>query len=195
MKTAQEYLESTRRLKFNAYAQGKKIESPMDHPLIRPSLNAVAMTYELAHDPVHQHLTTATSHLSGKRINRFTHIHRDQNDLVNKVKMQRLLGQKTGTCFQRCVGMDAINALSSTTFEMDQSLGTNYHQRFNDFLKHIQENDLVCDGAMTDPKGDRSKRPSQQSDPDLFLHVVKEQSDGIVVRGAKCHQTGALNSH
>lgn len=195
MKTAQEYLESARRLKFNAYAQGKKIESPMDHPLIRPSLNAVAMTYELAHDPAHQHLTTATSHLSGQRINRFTHVHRSTNDLVSKVKMQRLLGQKTGTCFQRCVGMDAINALSSTTFEMDRSLGTTYHRRFNDFLQHVQDEDLVCDGAMTDPKGDRSKRPSQQADPDLFLHVVKEQADGIVVRGAKCHQTGALNSH
>jgi 4-hydroxybutyryl-CoA dehydratase/vinylacetyl-CoA-Delta-isomerase len=195
MKTAQEYIESIRRLKCNAFALGKKMEAPADHPLIRPSLNAVAMTYELAHDPAHQNLMTATSHLSGKRINRFTHIHRDQSDLVSKVKMQRLLGQKTGTCFQRCVGMDAINALSSTTFEIDQSLGTNYHQRFNDFLKHIQDNDLVCDGAMTDPKGDRSKRPSQQSDPDLFLHVVKDNADGIVVRGAKCHQTGALNSH
>lgn len=195
MKTAQEYIESIRLLKFNAFALGKKIDAPADHPLIRPSLNAVAMTYELAHDPAHQNLMTAQSHLSGKRINRFTHIHRDENDLVSKVKMQRLLGQKTGTCFQRCVGMDAINALSSTTFEIDQNLGTHYQQRFNDFLRYIQDNDLVCDGAMTDPKGDRSKRPSQQSDPDLFLHVVKENADGIVVRGAKCHQTGALNSH
>ncbi len=195
MKTAQEYMESIRRLKVNAFAQGKKIETPADHPLIRPSLNAVAMTYELAHDPACQHLTTATSHLTGRRINRFTNIHRDNSDLVNKVKMQRLLGQKTGTCFQRCVGMDAINAVESTTFEVDRSRGTCYHQRFKEFLKYIQDNDLVCDGAMTDPKGDRGKRPSQQADPDLFLRVVQEKPDGIVVRGAKCHQTGALNSH
>jgi 4-hydroxybutyryl-CoA dehydratase/vinylacetyl-CoA-Delta-isomerase len=133
--------------------------------------------------------------LTGRRINRFTNIHRDNSDLVNKVKMQRLLGQKTGTCFQRCVGMDAINALERTTFEIDQSRGTCYHQRFKEFLKYLQDNDLVCDGAMTDPKGDRGKRPSQQADPDLFLRVVQEKPDGIVVRGAKCHQTGALNSH
>ena len=195
MKTVQEYIESIKRLSFNAYALGKKIETTVDHPLIRPSLNAVAMTYELAQDSDHQHLMTATSHLTGNRINRFTHTHRDQGDLVNKVKMQRLLGQSTGTCFQRCVGMDAINALASTTYEMDLSHGTDYHRRFNDFLKHVQENDLVCDGAMTDPKGDRNKRPSQQADPDLFLHVVEERAGGIVVRGAKCHQTGALNSH
>ncbi|MBI5894743.1 MAG: 4-hydroxybutyryl-CoA dehydratase, partial [Desulfobacterales bacterium] len=55
--------------------------------------------------------------------------------------------------------------------------------------------DLVCDGAMTDPKGDRSLPPHQQADPDLYLRVVRERPDGIVVRGAKAHQTGALNSH
>ena len=48
---------------------------------------------------------------------------------------------------------------------------------------------------MTDPKGDRSKRPSDQSDPDLFTHVTEKRSDGIVIRGAKAHMTGGVNSH
>ncbi len=195
MKTAQEYIDSIKQLRLNAYSFGKKIDCPAEHPLIRPSLNAVAMTYEVANNPEYQDVATANSHLTGDRINRFTNIHRSTADLVSKVKMQRLLGQKTGTCFQRCVGMDALNALESTTFEIDQAQGTDYHQRFNKFLQYVQDNDLVCDGAMTDPKGDRSKRPFQQSDPDLFLHVVKDLQDGILVRGAKCHQTGALNSH
>ncbi len=195
LKTAQEYFESIKKLKFNAYALGKKIDCPVEHPLVKPSLNAVAMTYELAGEPSCQSLTTAVSHLTGQTVNRFTHIHRSTGDLVNKVKMQRLLGQKTGTCFQRCVGMDAMNALASTTYEIDQEKGTDYHRRFNDFLRYVQENDLVCDGAMTDPKGDRGKRPGDQDDPDLFLRVVEEREGGIVVRGAKCHQTGALNSH
>lgn len=195
MKTAKEYIDSIKTMKFNAYILGKKVDCPADHPLVRPSLNAVAMTYELALDPEFQHLTTVTSNLTGKRVNRFTHTHQSTHDLVNKVKMQRLLGQKTATCFQRCVGMDAINALSITTYEMDQDLGTEYNKRFIDFLKYVQENDLVCDGAMTDPKGDRGKRPYQQEEKDVFVHVVEEREDGIVVRGAKCHQTGALNSH
>ena len=59
----------------------------------------------------------------------------------------------------------------------------------------MQENDLTVDGAMTDPKGDRSKAPHEQEDPDLFLRVVERRPDGIVVRGAKAHQTGILNSH
>ena len=109
--------------------------------------------------------------------------------------MQRLLGQKTGSCFQRCVGMDAINALWSVTWETDQARGTHYHERFRTYVQFLQDEDLVADGAMTDVKGDRGKSPSQQADPDLYLHIVERRDDGIVVRGAKAHQTGACNSH
>jgi 4-hydroxybutyryl-CoA dehydratase/vinylacetyl-CoA-Delta-isomerase len=109
--------------------------------------------------------------------------------------MQRKLGQLTGTCFQRCVGMDAINSLYSVTFEIDRAQGTYYHQRFKDFLIRMQEANYVIGGAMTDPKGDRSKAPADQDDPDLFVRVVERRADGVVLRGAKMHQTGCLNSH
>jgi 4-hydroxybutyryl-CoA dehydratase/vinylacetyl-CoA-Delta-isomerase len=155
----------------------------------------VAKTYELSHEDAHSDLMTATSNLTGQTVNRFCHLHQSTDDLVRKVRMQRLLGQKTAACFQRCVGMDAINAIDSVTFEMDHKLGTAYHGRFRDYLRWIQDNDLVVDGAMTDPKGDRSLRPSLQPDPDMYLHVVDETNEGIVVRGAKAHQTGAVNSH
>ncbi|WP_130861410.1 4-hydroxyphenylacetate 3-hydroxylase family protein, partial [Bacilliculturomica massiliensis] len=133
--------------------------------------------------------------LTGKKINRFGHLHQSTEDLKNKVKMQRLLGQKTASCFQRCVGMDAFNAVFSTTFETDEKCGTNYHENFKKFLTMVQDEDLTVDGAMTDPKGDRSKSPSQQADADLFVHIVERREDGIVVSGAKCHQTGSINSH
>jgi len=195
MKTGQQYEESLRQMNFRVYVQGELVDNPVDHPIIRPSMNSVKMTYELAENPEYQDLMTATSHLTGEKVNRFCHLHQDQGDLVKKVKMQRLMGQKTAACFQRCVGMDAINAVDSTTFEMDQKLGTNYHERFTNFLLQMQKEDWVVDGAMTDPKGDRNLAPSKQADPDLFLHVVERREDGIVVRGAKAHQTGAINSH
>jgi 4-hydroxybutyryl-CoA dehydratase/vinylacetyl-CoA-Delta-isomerase len=140
-------------------------------------------------------LITAVSHLSGKKINRFTHIHHSVEDLVKKVKMLRMISLKTGTCYQRCVGFDAMNALYSTTFEMDQKLGTKSHEKFKNFLLQVQENDWMVAGAMTDPKGDRSLSPSKQVDPDLFCHVVKQDDKGIWVKGAKMHMTGMVNSH
>ena len=193
--TAAEYIESLRKLNTRVYLFGEKIDNWVDHPIIRPSINCVAMTYALAQNPEYEEIMTAKSNITGKTINRFTHLHQSSDDLIKKVKMQRLLGQKTASCFQRCVGMDAFNAVYSTTFEIDEKYGTAYHDRFVKFLEMVQEEDLTVDGAMTDPKGDRAKAPHQQDDPDLFLHIVERREDGIVVRGAKAHQTGSINSH
>ena len=193
--TGEAYIESIRKLNMQVYMFGKKVENPVDDPILRPSLNSVRMTYDLAQKPEYQDLMTAVSSLTGERVNRFTHIHQSAEDLVKKVKMQRLLGQQTAACFQRCVGMDAFNAVYSTTYEIDKKHGTHYFENFRKFAAYVQENDLTVDGAMTDPKGDRSKAPHEQADPDLFLHIVERREDGIVVRGAKAHQTGVLNSH
>ncbi|MEA4813693.1 MAG: 4-hydroxyphenylacetate 3-hydroxylase family protein [Oscillospiraceae bacterium] len=192
--TGNEYIESIRKMKTQVYMFGKKVASPVDDPILRPSLNSVRMTYDLALMPEYEDLMTVVRD-DGKRINRFTNIHRSTDDLVKKVKMQRLLGQKTAACFQRCVGMDAFNSVFSTTYETDKKYGTGYHDNFMKFLAYVQDNDLTVDGAMTDPKGDRSLAPHAQADPDLYLRVVERRSDGIVVRGAKAHQTGILNSH
>jgi 4-hydroxybutyryl-CoA dehydratase/vinylacetyl-CoA-Delta-isomerase len=195
MMTAQQYEESLRRLNLVVYMFGKQLDDVVDNPIIRPSMQAVAKTYDMAHRPEHEDIMTATSHITGQKINRFTHIHQSIEDLVKKSKMGRLLGRETGCCFQRCVGMDALNTLSIVTFNMDTELGTEYHRRFTKYLEYVQENDFTCDGAMTDPKGDRSLPPHKQPDPDHYLHVVEARDDGIVVRGAKAHQTGAVNSH
>ena len=193
--TGEEYIESIRKLNMEIYMFGKRVENPVDDPILRPSLNSVRMTYALAQRPEHEDIMTAVSPETGKRINRFTHIHRSTEDLIKKVKMQRLLGQQTAACFQRCVGMDAFNAEYSTTYEMDQKYGTHYFENFKNFMFYCQENDLTVDGAMTDPKGDRGLAPHAQADPDMYLHIVERRPDGIVVRGAKAHQTGIINSH
>jgi len=195
MMTGERYVESIREKKMEIYMFGEKISSAADHPMLRPSLNSVKATYDLAEMPEYEDLMTVTSHLSGKKINRFCHIHQSTDDLVKKVKMQRLLGQKTAACFQRCVGMDAINAVYSTTFECDAEHGTSYHKNFLKYLELVQDNDWTLDGAMTDTKGDRGKGPKEQSDLDQYLRVVERRADGVVVRGAKAHQTGMTNSH
>ena len=155
--TGAQYIASLRKLNTRVYMFGKKIDNWVDHPIIRPSINCVAATYDLAHDPQYEDLMTATSSLTGHKINRFTHLHQSPDDLVKKVKMQRLLGQKTASCFQRCVGMDSFNAVYSTTYEIDQAHGTHYHENFKKFLIMVQDQDLTVDGAMTDPKATAPK--------------------------------------
>ncbi|MEW6082239.1 MAG: 4-hydroxyphenylacetate 3-hydroxylase N-terminal domain-containing protein [Bacillota bacterium] len=193
--TAGEYLDSLRRMKPTVYILGERVDSPTEDPHIRASINATAATYELAFDQEYRHIALVESPLTGGMINRFNHVASSIEDLVARVKINRVLGQRVGTCFQRCTGLDGLSALSITTYNMDRRYGTQYHQRFLGFLRYMQENDYSGHIAVTDVKGDRSKRPHQQADPDLYLRVVERNEDGIVVRGAKAHQTGSLNSH
>lgn len=193
IRTGEDYIQSLRGRDLKIYLFGELVKEPVDHPMIRPSINAVAETYDLA--VREEELASAHSSITGLTVNRFLHIAESAQDLVLQNKMQRKLGQNTGTCFQRCVGMDALNSLHSTTFEIDEKHKTNYHKRFLEFVKMVQKENLVIGGAMTDPKGDRSKGPAEQDDPDLFTRVVAKDDKGIYVSGAKAHQTGCINSH
>lgn len=193
IETGADYLQSLRGRNLNIWLFGEKVAEPVDHPMIRPSINAVAKTYDLAIEQ--PELGAVVSPLTGERVSRFLNICTSAPDLVKQNKMQRKLGQLTGTCFQRCVGMDAFNALYSTTFDLDAAGNTEYHSRFVAFLTEMHKGNYVVGGAMTDVKGDRSKAPHQQDDPDLFVHVTKRTDKGVYISGAKAHQTGCINSH
>lgn len=195
MRTGKQYLDSMKDMKLEAHVLGKKVGDLPGHGLVEPSQAAVAFTFDCAHEDKTEELFCVESSICNETINRFTHLHQSADDLVNKVRMQRYCGIKTSCCFQRCVGLDAANAVFSTTYDCDAKHGTDYHQRFIDYWSWIQKNDLVVDGAMTDPKGDRGKRPKDQADPDLFVRVKERRQDGVVISGAKLHQTGMLNSH
>jgi len=195
LKNGAEYMESLRILNPVIYYKGERIKDVTRNPATAPHVRSAAMTYALANSEEYRELATATSHLTGHRISRFTHVHQNMEDLIKKIKLFRVLGQKTGSCFQRCVGLDGINAVYTIAYEVDQRHGTDYFERFKKWLTHIQDENLMVVGAMTDPKGDRSKSPANQPDPDQYVHVVERRDDGIVIRGAKLHMTGAVNSH
>ncbi len=179
------YLDSIKNRDLKIYLMGELIKEPLDHPIIRPSIEAMAETYELAvREP---ELASATSPYTGEKINRFLHIAESNEDLFLQNKMQRKLGQLTGT--------DAFNALHSVTFEIDEKHNTEYHKNFINFLTEMHKYNLVIGGAMTDVKGDRSKLPHEQEDEDVYLRIVKRTEDGVYVKGAKAHQTGCINSH
>jgi 4-hydroxybutyryl-CoA dehydratase/vinylacetyl-CoA-Delta-isomerase len=191
--TGKDYKESLKGRGLKVWLFGELVEEPSEHPMIKPSVNAVAETYDLAvREP---ELASAISPLTGERINRFLHIAMSAHDLVMQNKMQRKMGQNTGTCFQRCVGMDAFNALYSVTYEMDEQCNTSYHARFIEFLTAMHRQNLVIGGAMTDVKGDRGKAPHEQADPDMFVHISRRTDEGVYIKGAKAHQTGCINSH
>ena len=187
LKTFDDYYNRLEKMAPNLYLGAEKIRRT--HDCLDGGIRIVRETFDRAHDPEYEALCTAKSHLSDEKINRFCHIHQSVDDLLSKQQMTRALCHRIGGCIQRCMGVDALNALSVITYEMDQAIGTDYDKRFREYLTYFQENDLVASCAQTDSKGDRLKRPHQQEDPDLYVRIVESRSDGIVVRGAKINIT------
>ncbi|MCE5254059.1 MAG: aromatic ring hydroxylase [Actinomycetia bacterium] len=177
------YRDRLVKMRPNVYLHGKKVDRSGD--FMRGGLYCLKQTFDCALDPKYEDVVTATSHLSGEKISRFTHIHQSVDDLLKKQLMTKLLCHRVGGCIQRCMGVDALNALAVVTYDCDQANGTGYYERFLKLLRYWQDNDLVGCCAQTDVKGVRGLRPSEQPDPGQYLRIVEVKSDGVIVRGAK----------
>ena len=188
MKTGAEYLKKLSEMKPNVIINGETIGR--DDPRLQSVANTMAMTLDKVDDPDFKDLLTVKSEEFGT-INRYTHIHQSVDDLLKKQELTRNICRLSGGCIFRCMGIDAMNALSIITHRAEAMTGQPYNQRFKEYLKFWQKNDIIGCCAQTDVKGNRALRPHQQADPDLYLHVVERRDDGIVVRGAKNHITAA----
>jgi len=195
IKTKEEYIESIRALKPTAYMFGERLTNIVDNPRLRAGIEATAATYEMASKEENRDLFITTSPLINEPVSRFNLPPSSIEDLVARVKVNRKMANFVGTCHQRCTGLDCLSSLSIVTYDIDQKYGTSYNKNFIEFLKYMQKNDLTGNAGVTDVKGDRSLNPHEQPDKDMFLRIVEKRDDGIVVRGAKAHQTGSLSSH
>ncbi len=189
LRTKEQYLDALFNMKPNIYIGGEKVGR--EDPRLKPGINVLGFTYDVAHNSSWKGLATAQSTLTGEEINRWAHLPQNPYDLLQKQKLIRLASRRVGGCIQRCMGHDALNALAICTREMDLTKGTDYYSRFIKYLHYIHKNDIDSCCAQTDSKGDRLKRPSEQANPDAYVHVVEERNDGIVVSGIKMSITQA----
>lgn len=190
-----DYRESLRRLKPVVWLDGRRVESVADEPALAPGVNALAYTYDFARDAALAPVALAAQARRGKVVPRMLHIDESAGDLLNKLEAVRLLCQETG-CAQRYLAHDALNALAQVSARLDNAKGTTEHRtRFDAYLAHVQDQDLALGIAMTDAKGDRSRKPHQQANPDSYVHVVERNARGIVISGTKAIVTGAPLMH
>ena len=186
MKTGKEYKESLQKMKPNIYKFGELIKDVTTHPVTKRTIEGHAQIFDASLKDEYKNILTTKSSITGSRVSRYLSIIKSAEDMIANVRMKRLMFNLTGTCTGgRCAGFNALNSMWATTFEMDKEIETDYHKRFKNWLRTAQESDITLSGALTDPKGNRSKSPSNQKDPDLNLHLVEKKEKGIVVRGAK----------
>ena len=193
--TGEEYRESLRRYKPVVYVDGRLVESVADEQAFRPGVNALAFTYDYALRPELVPIALATQSERNRVVSRMLHVNESSGDLLNKLEAVRVLCQETG-CAQRYLAHDAVNGLAQAVARIDDARGTTeLTARFKAYLADVQDRDLSLGVAMTDAKGDRSKRPHEQSNPDTYVHVVERNAKGIVISGTKAIVTGAPYMH
>lgn len=202
--TGADYRESLRRYRPRVFVDGRQVDNVADERAFQPGINALALTYDFAHEARYAPIMTALQHTSGKRVNRLTHINTSAGDLLNKLEAVRLICQETG-CAQRYLTQDALNAIGQVSARIDDARGRAAGQgeatgRWLDYLHRVQDQDLTLGVAMTDAKGDRSQRPHQQANRDSYMHIVERNvvqngQRGIVISGAKAIVTAAPYVH
>jgi 4-hydroxybutyryl-CoA dehydratase / vinylacetyl-CoA-Delta-isomerase len=195
-----DFRETLRRYKPRVFLDGQTVASVADEPGFAPGINAIALTYDYALKPRYAPIMTAVQHTTGKLVNRLTHINTSSGDLLNKLEAVRLVCQETG-CAQRYLTHDALNAIGQVSARIDDAKGSTEHSaRFRDYLHRVQDQDLTLGIAMTDAKGDRSKRPHEQANVDSYVHIIERNVRrngrlGIVISGTKAIVTGAPYMH
>jgi len=193
--TPEQFEESLKSLKPRVFMNGKLVENFLENKNTRTVVESNKASYAWALDPEYKDIMSCYSPLIDDVVNRYTHVSASIDDLVKKADAGTFTAEMLGTCIYRCVGYDAFHSLASTTWEMDRDLGTQYHPRFLEYLKMVQQKDLSVAGALTEPRGKRNQKTLDWPDPYLSLKIVDKTDDGIIVRGAKINISGAYASH
>jgi aromatic ring hydroxylase len=193
MRTPEQYLASLRDGRRVIY-RGEVVPDVTTHPHFSRSARHLTVDFRVAEDPAYRPVAIVDDSDSGVPISRYFHIPRTPNDLRDR---SRLITESTRAAWSfvpliKEIGTDALFALLIVTGEMDRQINTAFLPRVQAFYRRCRDSDLAMAVAQTDAKGDRSKRPSEQLQPDLYVRVVERRRDGIVVRGAKAHTTNAI---
>ncbi len=191
--TGAEYIESLRDGR-EVWMDGERVEDVTAHPAFAGMIKAVARMYDMQHEDRYRDELTYTD-AEGVCRSRFYKLPETHADLVNRRHMTTSILNEVGSTMDR-FGDETVTPLFVMHDRKDllDQYDSRYHANVVRWLDRLQRTNLFMSSANTDLKGDRSKQPYQQPDPDHYLRVVEERADGIVVSGAK-YETGASYAH
>lgn len=197
LRTKQEYFQSLNDGRY-IFFKGQKVENVATHPQLGRVARHLSLEFEIPEIERYRELATFdpqddSRKTKGERYSRYFKIPRSSDDLLLRSQLIDLGTRLSSTVVLliKEIGTDCLFALNLLSKSIDQKLSTKYAERVSKFHAYCMTNDLAMAVAQTDVKGDRSLGPFDQPDPDYYLHVVDQNSDGIIVRGAKAHTTYA----
>jgi 4-hydroxybutyryl-CoA dehydratase/vinylacetyl-CoA-Delta-isomerase len=184
LRTAAQFLDDLRDDR-EVYYRGERVKNVSEHPELSLAVRHASIDFELSEDPRLRELTTYSEPGEGE-CSAFYRVPRSAEDLTRRSHLIETATARGGTLVTliKEIGTDALFSLMWLLSEAGETEGFN---RLKDFHQKARRGDLALAVAQTDVKGDRSRRPADQLDPDMYLRVISRNADGVVVRGAKAH--------
>lgn len=196
LKTGTQYKDSLKAMRPNVYKFGKLITDVTIDLNTKFQIDFIAQCYDMSFQEKYAELFTTTSHITGEPIHRWNSLMQTAEDVIHDAKMKREQYHICGACpAVTCVGWSALNALWSATYDCDRECGTSYHERIKKYWEYMQKNALALSGAITDAKGNRTQKPSEQQYINANVHVEEVAAEGIVVSGYKVQIAGVSSAN
>jgi len=175
MMTGDEYRESLDDGR-ETFFEGEQIFDLPRHPILGITVNSAAAGYDRFYDP------------APDAVGAFMKVPGSAAELREQVELHETVDLLTHVTYA------SLMTLLTAADRIEARLPENA-ARIRAWVADAQRRDVRITQCITDAKGDRSRRPSQQDDPDAYVRVVERRDDGVVIRGAKLHISAASMGH
>ena len=185
-RTASDVLDRLRRNPPNLWADGEQVKDPVTHPATGNGAQSLAALYDLQHEPDLVDTMTFKSPSTGDRVGMSFIVPETRDDLERRSDMHRIWANAHLGFMGRAPDYLNVNVMAAGVApDYFSQCRPEFGANIANYFEYVREHDLCLTHALTNPQVDRAKRDSELDDPYIALGVVREQSDGIVVRGAR----------
>jgi 4-hydroxyphenylacetate 3-monooxygenase len=172
---------------------GHKIESVPEHPAFSGTLSTIAALFDTLDDPTVREQVGFISPKTGKYVHNSFLIPMTHEDLQRRTASFANWIRSTHGVMSRL--SEYARSLVTSWYAVRQQFTPEFADKITNYYEFARDNDRFLTTALSDPQIDRSKSPSEQQDPDSVLRIVKRNSEGVFLRGAKMIATAGPYTH
>jgi 4-hydroxyphenylacetate 3-monooxygenase len=187
-RTGQEYVDRLAETRPSVDINGERVSGPVtEHPALAAIVRSYAELYDLQHDPDLRDVLTYESPTSGERVGMSFLVPRTAEDLAKrragfKAWADHSLGTLGRTGDYLNSALMALSEAGDWFAQADPRFGENIRA----YYEKVREEDLLTTHTLIPPQANRTVGAGQQVDGRaLGAHVVSEDGDGVVIRGAR----------
>jgi 4-hydroxyphenylacetate 3-monooxygenase len=187
VRTGKDFLERLAASRPTVYIHGERVsENIQEHPAFRNVVRTFAELYDLQHDPRLKDVLTYTSPTSGELVGTSFLTPTSAKDLVKRRDAFKVWADHSNGMLGRTGDYlnSALMALASAA-EWFAQANPAFGENIRRYYEKVREEDLLCTHTLIPPQVNRAVAGTAQAGGRLAARIVKEDDNGVVIRGAR----------